>query len=91
VLRGGPLHHGALQFGRRPAVDAIVGTAGSGTVVATLTAGLPAVLRPVLADQPRNAQRARALLSRIPSRRARPCATCSPIPRTVPLPGPRPT
>ena len=43
-----------------PAVDAVVGTAGSGTVVATLAAGLPAVLRPVLADQPRNAQRVAA-------------------------------
>jgi UDP:flavonoid glycosyltransferase YjiC (YdhE family) len=40
-----------------PAVDAVVGTAGLGTVLATLATGLPAVLRPVLADQPWNAKR----------------------------------
>jgi UDP:flavonoid glycosyltransferase YjiC (YdhE family) len=40
-----------------PAVDAVVGTAGLGTVLATLATGLPSVLRPVLADQPWNAQR----------------------------------
>lgn len=39
-----------------PAVEAVVGTAGLGTVLATLAAGLPTVLRPVLADQPWNAQ-----------------------------------
>jgi UDP:flavonoid glycosyltransferase YjiC (YdhE family) len=40
-----------------PEVDAVVGTGGLGTVQATLAAGLPTVLRPVLADQPWNAQR----------------------------------
>lgn len=40
-----------------PAVDAVVGAGGFGTVLATLAAGLPTVLRPVLADQPWNAQR----------------------------------
>jgi UDP:flavonoid glycosyltransferase YjiC (YdhE family) len=40
-----------------PEVDGVVGTAGTGTVLATLAAGLPAVLRPVLADQPWNAAR----------------------------------
>lgn len=38
-------------------VDAVVGTGGLGTVLATLAAGLPTVMRPVLADQPWNAQR----------------------------------
>lgn len=38
-------------------VDAVVGTGGLGTVQATLSAGLPTVLRPVKADQPWNAQR----------------------------------
>ncbi|HEY4023599.1 MAG TPA: nucleotide disphospho-sugar-binding domain-containing protein, partial [Pseudonocardiaceae bacterium] len=41
-----------------PEVDAIVGAGGMGTVQATLSAGLPMVLRPVMGDQPRNAQRA---------------------------------
>ncbi|WP_329065737.1 glycosyltransferase [Amycolatopsis sp. NBC_01480] len=39
-----------------PTVEAVVGTAGLGTVLATLAGGLPTVLRPVLADQPWNAQ-----------------------------------
>jgi UDP:flavonoid glycosyltransferase YjiC (YdhE family) len=39
-----------------PAVSAVVGTAGLGTVLATLAAGLPAVPRPVLADQQWNAR-----------------------------------
>lgn len=43
-----------------PEVDAVVGTAGTGTVQATLSVGLPQVLRPVLADQPWNAQRVAA-------------------------------
>lgn len=43
-----------------PEFDVVVGSAGFGTVVATLAAGLPAVLRPVLADQPWNAQRVAA-------------------------------
>jgi UDP:flavonoid glycosyltransferase YjiC (YdhE family) len=43
-----------------PAVDAVVSPGGSGTVMATLAAGLPAVIRPVLADQPWNAQRVAA-------------------------------
>jgi len=43
-----------------PKVDAVVGTAGFGTVLATLAAGLPSVMRPVLADQPRNAGRVAA-------------------------------
>lgn len=43
-----------------PVVDAVVSTAGLGTVLATLAAGRPAVLRPVLADQPWNAQRVAA-------------------------------
>lgn len=38
------------------AVLAVVGTAGLGTVLAALASGLPAVLRPVLADQPWNAR-----------------------------------
>jgi UDP:flavonoid glycosyltransferase YjiC (YdhE family) len=40
-----------------PGVDAVIGAGGSGTVQATLAAGLPMVLRPVLADQPWTAQR----------------------------------
>ena len=44
-----------------PSVDAVVGAAGSGTMMATLAHGLPAVLRPVLADQPWNAQRVVAM------------------------------
>ena len=40
-----------------PEVDAVIGAGGSGTVQATLAAGLPMVLRPVLADQPWTAQR----------------------------------
>jgi UDP:flavonoid glycosyltransferase YjiC (YdhE family) len=40
-----------------PEVDAVIGAAGGGTVQATLAAGLPMVLRPVLADQPWNAER----------------------------------
>ena len=40
-----------------PSVAAVVGAAGSGTMMATLAQGLPTVLRPVLADQPWNAQR----------------------------------
>lgn len=40
-----------------PAVDAVVGAGGMGTVLATVAAGLPTVLRPVLADQPWNAER----------------------------------
>jgi UDP:flavonoid glycosyltransferase YjiC (YdhE family) len=40
-----------------PELDAVVCTAGMGTVQAALAAGVPLVLRPVLADQPWNAQR----------------------------------
>ncbi|MCM6773089.1 glycosyltransferase [Nocardia sp. CDC159] len=43
-----------------PAVAAVVGTAGLGTVLATLAAGLPTVLHPILADQPWNAHRVAA-------------------------------
>ena len=39
-----------------PALDAVVCTAGMGTVQAAVAAGVPMVLRPVLADQPWNAQ-----------------------------------
>lgn len=44
-----------------PAVDAVVGAGGMGTVLATVAAGLPAVLRPVVADQPWNAERVTGL------------------------------
>jgi UDP:flavonoid glycosyltransferase YjiC (YdhE family) len=40
-----------------PDLDALVCTAGMGTVQAALAAGVPVVLRPVLADQPWNAKR----------------------------------
>jgi UDP:flavonoid glycosyltransferase YjiC (YdhE family) len=40
-----------------PELDALICTAGMGTVQAALAAGVPMVLRPVLADQPWNAQR----------------------------------
>ena len=40
-----------------PELDALVCTAGMGTVQAALAAGVPMVLRPVMADQPWNAQR----------------------------------
>jgi UDP:flavonoid glycosyltransferase YjiC (YdhE family) len=40
-----------------PELDALVCTAGMGTVQAALAAAVPMVLRPVLADQPWNAQR----------------------------------
>ena len=40
-----------------PELDALVCTAGMGTVQAALAAGVPLVLRPVLADQSWNAQR----------------------------------
>jgi UDP:flavonoid glycosyltransferase YjiC (YdhE family) len=40
-----------------PELDAVVCTGGMGTVQAALAAGVPLVLRPVLADQPWNAQR----------------------------------
>ena len=40
-----------------PEADAVIGAGGSGTVQATLAAGLPMVLRPVLADQPWTARR----------------------------------
>ncbi|TVT59343.1 glycosyltransferase family 1 protein [Amycolatopsis rhizosphaerae] len=46
--------------GLLPRVEAVVGTGGMGTVQATLSAGLPMVLQPVLADQPWNAQRVTA-------------------------------
>ncbi|OLE24493.1 MAG: hypothetical protein AUG49_13275 [Catenulispora sp. 13_1_20CM_3_70_7] len=60
TLPPNPLAHeiGFVPLARLlPSVDAVVGAAGSGTVMATLASGLPAVLRPVLADQPWNAQR----------------------------------
>lgn len=41
-----------------PHVDLVVSVAGTGTVLATLAAGLPMVLMPVHADQPWNAERA---------------------------------
>jgi len=40
-----------------PEVDALVCTGGMGTVQAALACGVPMVLRPVMADQPWNAQR----------------------------------
>jgi UDP:flavonoid glycosyltransferase YjiC (YdhE family) len=40
-----------------PELDTVVCTAGMGTVQAALAAGVPMVLRPVLADQPWNAER----------------------------------
>jgi UDP:flavonoid glycosyltransferase YjiC (YdhE family) len=40
-----------------PELDALVCTAGMGTVQAALAAGVPLVLRPLIADQPWNAQR----------------------------------
>jgi len=40
-----------------PELDALVCTAGMGTVQAALAAGVPLVLRPMIADQPWNAQR----------------------------------
>lgn len=40
-----------------PHVDLVVSVAGTGTVLATLAAGLPMVLMPVHADQPWNAER----------------------------------
>jgi UDP:flavonoid glycosyltransferase YjiC (YdhE family) len=42
-------------------VDAVVSTAGTGTLLATLAAGLPMVLMPIHADQPWNAERAAQL------------------------------
>jgi UDP:flavonoid glycosyltransferase YjiC (YdhE family) len=54
-----------------PEVDAVIGAGGSGTVQATLAAGLPMVLRPVLADQPWTAQRvARAAIRSMPTPQA---------------------
>ncbi|WP_089157689.1 glycosyltransferase [Micromonospora sp. NBS 11-29] len=41
-----------------PGVDVVIGSAGSGTLLATLAAGVPSVLMPVFADQPPNAARA---------------------------------
>jgi len=41
-------------------VDLIVSAAGAGTLLASLSQGLPAVLLPVLAEQPLNAERAAA-------------------------------
>ncbi|WP_216898371.1 glycosyltransferase [Nocardia alni] len=41
-----------------PEVDVVIGSAGSGTLLASLAAGVPSVLFPVLADQPLNAARA---------------------------------
>ncbi|MCR6488780.1 glycosyltransferase [Amycolatopsis sp. OK19-0408] len=41
-----------------PEVDVVIGAAGTGTLLATLAAGVPTVLYPVLADQPSNAARA---------------------------------
>jgi UDP:flavonoid glycosyltransferase YjiC (YdhE family) len=41
-----------------PGVDLVVSAAGTGTVLATLAAGLPMVLMPIHADQPWNAERA---------------------------------
>jgi UDP:flavonoid glycosyltransferase YjiC (YdhE family) len=59
----GPVSTGVHEIGfvplarLLPELDALVCTAGMGTVNAALTAGVPMVLRPVLADQPWNAQR----------------------------------
>ncbi|MCS7477092.1 glycosyltransferase [Umezawaea endophytica] len=43
-----------------PEVDLVVSAGGTGTVLASLTAGLPLVLRPFLADHPWNAARVAA-------------------------------
>jgi UDP:flavonoid glycosyltransferase YjiC (YdhE family) len=49
---------GFVPLGRvLPELDALVCTAGMGTVQAALAAGVPLVLRPMIADQPWNAQR----------------------------------
>jgi UDP:flavonoid glycosyltransferase YjiC (YdhE family) len=44
-----------------PHVDAVVTAGGTGTVLATLAAGLPLVIKPFIADQPWNAERATEL------------------------------
>ncbi len=41
-----------------PEIDVVIGSAGSGTLLTSLAAGVPSVLFPVLADQPLNAARA---------------------------------
>lgn len=60
-LRTGPRMH-AVGFTSLPElladVDVVIGAAGAGTLLATLAAGVPTVLFPVLADQPLNAARA---------------------------------
>jgi UDP:flavonoid glycosyltransferase YjiC (YdhE family) len=60
-VRTGPGVH-AIGFTALPElladVDVVIGAAGTGTLLATLAAGVPSVLFPVLADQPLNAVRA---------------------------------
>jgi hypothetical protein len=41
-----------------PHIDVVVGTAGSGTLLATVAGGIPSILLPRIADQPANAARA---------------------------------
>ena len=47
--------------GLLPHVDAVLGVGGTGTVLATLRAGIPSVILPIKADQPFNAERAAGL------------------------------